>query len=457
MVLVAAMVNRVFSSSMEVGVRVEEEDVATGQRHHCCSAYLTFVNLRAQQTKGALPRVVPDSPHHHTVFEQALTRRQHRLHAKQRARVGCVVPSWRAVVAQHREKSPSITHHHHKHQEAKADGEPNSGALPMLLPVTHAESAPSIPPLVPPPSPAAGPRGIAPSFTRAYMTQLIMPQHANSLGITFGGQVMKYVSMYWSPCSVVACGSSWTKTVPHTCHVVCSSTVCMPCIAYLRRWMEQCAYISGSRISRGAHLVTASMDSIAFSNPTKVGDVLYVTAQVSAIFGSSLEVMISVHGESPHQGAMFKCGDAFATIVSVDARGDPVEVPFALEPGSEAEAACMEVGHLTDVAMSGNQDPGIGGSMMIVCAQAALARREDRLQLRCTLQELRSQRTSLDGPQGGNTAYVHVRCLCGTCMVCLHLVFALSIYTVDVHSYVSLHVVVTCAGPAPVHVGQRLP
>ena len=86
-VLVAAMVNRVFQSSMEVGVRVEEEDAATGQRHHCCSAYLTFVNLRAQQTKGALPRVVPDSPHHRNVFDQALTRRDHRLKAKQRARV----------------------------------------------------------------------------------------------------------------------------------------------------------------------------------------------------------------------------------------------------------------------------------------------------------------------------------------------------------------------------------
>lgn len=93
-VLVAAMVNRVFQSSMEVGVRVEEEDMATGQRHHCCSAYLTFVNLRAQQIKGALPRVVPDSPHHHSVYEQALTRREHRLQAKKQARVGWDVMGW---------------------------------------------------------------------------------------------------------------------------------------------------------------------------------------------------------------------------------------------------------------------------------------------------------------------------------------------------------------------------
>lgn len=32
----AAMVNRTFTSSMEVGVRVEEECVRTGARHHCC-------------------------------------------------------------------------------------------------------------------------------------------------------------------------------------------------------------------------------------------------------------------------------------------------------------------------------------------------------------------------------------------------------------------------------------
>lgn len=30
---------------------------------------------------------------------------------------------------------------------------------------------------------------VTPDFTLAHMTQLIMPQHANSLGITFGGQV----------------------------------------------------------------------------------------------------------------------------------------------------------------------------------------------------------------------------------------------------------------------------
>lgn len=45
-------------------------------------------------------------------------------------------------------------------------------------------------------------------------------------------------------------------------------------------WMEQCSYIAASRVGRGGHLLTGSMDSIAFANPTRVGDILYITAQV---------------------------------------------------------------------------------------------------------------------------------------------------------------------------------
>ncbi len=49
------------------------------------------------------------------------------------------------------------------------------------------------------------------------------------------------------------------------------------------RWMEMAAYIAASRVGRGGrHLLTASMDSIAFRHPTRVGDILYVSAQVPA-------------------------------------------------------------------------------------------------------------------------------------------------------------------------------
>ena len=44
--------------------------------------------------------------------------------------------------------------------------------------------------------------------------------------------------------------------------------------------MEQCANIAASRVGRGGHLLTGSMDGIAFTQPTRVGDVMYITAQV---------------------------------------------------------------------------------------------------------------------------------------------------------------------------------
>jgi hypothetical protein len=46
--------------------------------------------------------------------------------------------------------------------------------------------------------------------------------------------------------------------------------------------MEQCAYISASRL-RGTHLLTAGMDSVTFAASTKVGDILYITAQVRSV------------------------------------------------------------------------------------------------------------------------------------------------------------------------------
>lgn len=57
-------------------------------------------------------------------------------------------------------------------------------------------------------------------------------------------------------------------------------------------WMEQCAYIAASRVGRGTHLLTGGMDSLAFSQPTRVGDIMYITAQViSPAFFTSVQIL----------------------------------------------------------------------------------------------------------------------------------------------------------------------
>ena len=60
-------------------------------------------------------------------------------------------------------------------------------------------------------------------------------------------------------------------------------------------------------------------------------------AQVTAIFGTSMEVMISVCGERLAENNIFHCGDAYATVVSVDQHGLPVDIPFELKAKDPAD------------------------------------------------------------------------------------------------------------------------
>nr|WP_320131482.1 acyl-CoA thioesterase [uncultured Holophaga sp.] len=53
-----ASLNRAGSTSMEVGVRVEAEDVRTGEVRHTASAYLTFVALDENKKVMPVPQLV---------------------------------------------------------------------------------------------------------------------------------------------------------------------------------------------------------------------------------------------------------------------------------------------------------------------------------------------------------------------------------------------------------------
>ncbi len=82
-VVLKASVNRAFNSSMEVGVRVEVEDISTGHRQHSNSAYLTFVGLDpVSKMPTKVPEIVPEADEQKRRFDQALIRRQQRLSEK---------------------------------------------------------------------------------------------------------------------------------------------------------------------------------------------------------------------------------------------------------------------------------------------------------------------------------------------------------------------------------------
>ena len=78
-VVLKSSVNRVWNTSMEVGVKVFSEDILTGQRLHTCSAYLTFVALDEHGNRRAVAPVIPETPDEVRRFEKAEARRKHRL------------------------------------------------------------------------------------------------------------------------------------------------------------------------------------------------------------------------------------------------------------------------------------------------------------------------------------------------------------------------------------------
>ena len=78
LVVAKASVNYVGRTSMEVGVRVEAEQIVTRQRRHTNSCYLTFVALDDEGHPTDVPQVEPEGWDQMRRYEAAKERRQNR-------------------------------------------------------------------------------------------------------------------------------------------------------------------------------------------------------------------------------------------------------------------------------------------------------------------------------------------------------------------------------------------
>eukprot|EP01134_Creolimax_fragrantissima_P007877 CFRG7877T1 len=243
LLIISAMVNRCFKSSMEVGVRVETENLKTGKRRYCCSAYLTFVSINDQGKSVPVRQVVAESKAEQRRFTEALVRRTQRL-SPSNIKDALVDP---IAVFQNRGVSCAI------------------GSL-------------------------AG--------THTQMVYKIFPQHANSVGVTFGGQIMA--------------------------------------------WMETAGSVAAARFSRTTGVVLASIDTLSFREPTHTGDTVYITAKVSASYTTSVEVVVSVY--KGHHLDLVHCNSAFMTFASIDTdTKQSVDVPKANAATAE-EMALVSTG-----------------------------------------------------------------------------------------------------------------
>jgi len=139
------------------------------------------------------------------------------------------------------------------------------------------------------------PRGATIADSRVEMTELVMPQEINPLGSVFGGWVMALI--------------------------------------------DKAAAMAATRHCRGP-VVTASVDSIDFLAPMSLGHIVRVSAALTCIFKSSMEVAVVVTSEVPRTRERFVTCSAFLTMVCVDPKGRPRPAPpLALTTDAERHAA----------------------------------------------------------------------------------------------------------------------
>ena len=95
----------------------------------------------------------------------------------------------------------------------------------------------------------------------------------------------------------------------------------------LMRWMDMASGVCAGKHCE-AHVVTASVDHVSFTNPIKMGDVITITASISRAFNTSVEVYVEVFTSNIKGGESRMCNHAYFTFVAVDDEtGRPIKIP----------------------------------------------------------------------------------------------------------------------------------
>jgi len=81
LIILKASVNYVGRTSMEIGVRVEAENLRTGEVRHAASAYATMVALDEAGKPTEVPRLIPETEEEKRRYREGEARRQARLKA----------------------------------------------------------------------------------------------------------------------------------------------------------------------------------------------------------------------------------------------------------------------------------------------------------------------------------------------------------------------------------------
>jgi len=93
LVTTRASLNFVGRTSMEVGVRVETENLLTRQKHHAASAYLTMVAIDGNGRPTPLPPLILETEEEERRNLEAKDRRELRLNEKKKEKINHINPN----------------------------------------------------------------------------------------------------------------------------------------------------------------------------------------------------------------------------------------------------------------------------------------------------------------------------------------------------------------------------
>ncbi|QRG69647.1 acyl-CoA thioesterase [Brevibacillus choshinensis] len=99
-------------------------------------------------------------------------------------------------------------------------------------------------------------------------------------------------------------------------------------------YVDEVAAIAAMRHSRRP-VVTASIDSIDFLAPVKMGHSICLEAFVSSTGRTSMEVFVKVISENLQSGERILTATSFLTFVALDEAGNPTEVPSVVPETDE--------------------------------------------------------------------------------------------------------------------------
>ncbi len=95
---------------------------------------------------------------------------------------------------------------------------------------------------------------------------------------------------------------------------------------YILSLMDQIAFACASKHSRN-YCVTASVDTVDFLKPVKVGEMVLMKASVNYVGKTSMVIGIRVETENIHTGLKKHCNSSYFTMVAKDKSGKSVSVP----------------------------------------------------------------------------------------------------------------------------------